>query len=125
MFRQEWTLDEAAEILGVSKGRVQRWIDVEGVVTPKIIMRSRYLDRKALVRLSLLIELQGMFGEKAPISFHIVSHLTDDVIASFDRLDLEEGAAPGVVFKMNGGAVTINCDTLKRLQERIRAVALV
>lgn len=123
--RQEWTVPEAAEILGVAPSRIAGWIDKAHVVTPKVIAGTRFLDRKAMVRLALLLEMQGILGERSPLATTIARSLPDTVAGVLDRLDLEDEDAPEVLFTVGPDRVTLHRDTLRNLQARIQEVALV
>lgn len=125
--RQEWTVPEAAEILGVKESRIAKWIDGARIVTPKLIAGTRFLDRKAMVRLALLLEMQEILGERSPLAPSIARNLPDDVAGAIDDLDLEDEEAPDVAFTLGHPAdrVTLHRDTLRKLQSRIQEVALV
>jgi hypothetical protein len=123
--RQHWTVPEAAEILGVPASRVEGWIDKYRIVTCKVIAGTRFLDRKALVRLALLLEMQEILGERSPLATTIARNLPDSVAGVLDRLDLEDDAAPDVVFTVGPDRVTLHRNTLRQLQARIQEVALV
>lgn len=124
--RTQWTVEEAAEVLGVRPSRVAKWIDGEHIIKPTVVLRTRFLSRRDLVRLALLLDLQSMLGEKSPMAVAIARGLPDDVVSVLDGLDLEdEDEVPSVIFRLAQDRVSIERESLKALAVRIREVALV